>query len=277
VIDDDFYVEHGHRYDKFTMVLDGPTLSDNPCQINIPFGSFFNRYLINRIELFYPFLDNVRPSGNVLPILIKENFPLAIKVLFQHLPFLLRMLSTKRRYMWYMIHSVLWFSLALIAPVVLLLIFSPAVFVSFFSIFSSLTSESKIFSLVLNQSKGLGLLIASYLLSRFAGWFQLEEPSSLDNDAEQRSEGTPYKIMTMGHTHNPGEYLFNNGCRFYNTGTWIPVIENSTADIREDKTFTFLHLVRNQKNELELGNGRFLERWNDDAGRADCQIVIERK
>src|SRR5205823_3154844 len=67
VIDNDLYLEHGHRYDKYAMVLDGPFLQDKPGQLNIPFGSFFNRYLINRVELFYPFLDNVRPAGNLLP------------------------------------------------------------------------------------------------------------------------------------------------------------------------------------------------------------------
>ena len=85
--------------------------------------------------------------------------------------------------------------------------------------------------------------------------------------------------MTMGHTHNPGEYIFNinnDNKRFYNTGTWIPVIENSTADIREDKTYTFLQLVRDEKANLQIANNG-LQRWNDDAGRAEPQILLERK
>jgi len=52
--DQDVYVEHGHRYDKFTNVQHGPVLPGG-VELNIPFGSFFNRYLINTVELHYPF------------------------------------------------------------------------------------------------------------------------------------------------------------------------------------------------------------------------------
>ena len=83
--------------------------------------------------------------------------------------------------------------------------------------------------------------------------------------------------MTMGHTHNPGEYLFYTDRRFYNTGTWIPIIEISTAEVREDKTYTFLHLTRDSEGKLQPPFERLLQRWNDDAVRADPQILVERK
>ena len=83
--------------------------------------------------------------------------------------------------------------------------------------------------------------------------------------------------MTMGHTHNPGEYLFNKNKRFYNTGTWIPIIENSTADIREDKTYTFLHLKRDKDNKLFPAENNLIQRWNDDAGRGEDLVLVKRK
>ncbi|MFI5151634.1 MAG: hypothetical protein ACHQRM_18055, partial [Bacteroidia bacterium] len=85
VIDQEFYAEHGHRYDKFTVILGKPVLKKNKYELNLPFGSFFNRYLINRVELYYPYLDNVRPTANVLPMLLRNNFPLGLKVLFHHI------------------------------------------------------------------------------------------------------------------------------------------------------------------------------------------------
>jgi hypothetical protein len=80
----------------------------------------------------------------------------------------------------------------------------------------------------------------------------------------------------MGHTHNPGQYCFSDGIMFYNSGTWIPIIETSTAEVREDKTYTFIHLTRDKDSKIvPAKNG--LQRWNDDAGRSEPQILVQRK
>ncbi|MDO8549926.1 MAG: hypothetical protein Q7S39_07245 [Ignavibacteria bacterium] len=279
-IDNDFYVEHGHRYDKFCLILDDPVLKNNPKQINIPFGSFFNRYLLNRIELFFPFLDNVRPSGNVLPMLIRENFALGIKVLFQHIPLLIRILFTNFRYIRFMFHKVFWFILALLIPIGLVICFNLPAINSLIKEILKVQEGGGIWATILEQAKNLVLLLLSYFFSRIVAWFQLTEPSSLDKFAKLRFEGTNYKIITMGHTHNPGEYIFNinnDNRRFYNTGTWIPVIETSTAEVREDKTYTFLHLIRDNAGKLQPAEGGLLQRWNDNAGRPEHQVLVERK
>ena len=85
LIDGEFYIEHGHRFDPFSRVLGGPLLAGKT-QLNLPFGCFFNRYLLNRIELNFPFVENIRPPEKLLPLLIRERFFLAMKVLFRHLP-----------------------------------------------------------------------------------------------------------------------------------------------------------------------------------------------
>ena len=276
-INKDLYIEHGHRYDKFTIVLDDALLKRNRSQLNIPFGSFFNRYLLNRVELFYPFLDNVRPSKNVLPMLIKENFPLALTVLFKHIPFILRILATNFRYVKFMFNRVFWFTLAVLSPVIIVVIINPAFISDSIKVINKVSNLQGFMNFVFTQAKNLGLLILPYFLARLVSWLQLEEPSSLNNYAKIISENNDYKYIVMGHTHNPGEYLFENGCRFYNTGTWIPVIENSTADLREDKTYTFLHFTSDGREKLIPANESLLVRWNDEAGRADPQILIQRK
>jgi hypothetical protein len=275
LIDDVFFVEHGHRYDKFAMVLDAPVLRKNPRQLSIPFGSFLNRYLINRIELYYPFLDNVRPGTNVLPMMIRQNFPLALKVLFQHIPFVIRILTTRIRYVWFMFHSVIWLILALSAPVLLALIFAPGM-VSEVSRILGTPGGDGIAGALLNITRNFGLLIVSYFLARVVAWYQLEEPSSLETFATVRKAGSPFTIMTMGHTHSPGECLMEGGCRFYNTGTWIPIIETSSAAVREDRTYTFLHVTRNVANGLQVAEGILLQRWNDDALRGEPLTVVDR-
>lgn len=276
-IDKDFYVEHGHRYDKFCLVLNEPVLKTNLAQINIPFGSFFNRYLLNRIELFYPFLDNVRPSGNILPMLLRENFPLGLKVLLHHIPFLIRIMFKNFRYVRFMFHKIFWFAMAILIPVGLFIYFNPNLIGIIEGGISKIEETGGITTIIFQLAKSLILLFFSYLLARIVSWFQLTEPSSLDNFAKERFEGTNYRIMTMGHTHNPGEYVFKENQRFYNTGTWIPVIETSTADVREDKTYTFLHLIRDESGKLHPANDGLLQRWNDDAGRSEPQILVQRK
>ena len=83
VFDDEFYIEHGHRYDRRNTVL-GEKVLDGGEELNIPFGSFFSRYLINHIELAFPFFDNVRPNESLLPLLVRERFFLALRLLFRH-------------------------------------------------------------------------------------------------------------------------------------------------------------------------------------------------
>jgi hypothetical protein len=129
---------------------------------------------------------------------------------------------------------------------------------------------------LLNMLKGFGSLFLSYLLARFVAWFQLSEPDSLETPAKERIKDTSYRIAAMGHTHNPGAYIFGNKY-FYNTGTWIPVIETSNAEIREDKTYTFLHLERDSAGKLIPANNGFIQRWNDDACRPQTQILTQRK
>lgn len=275
LIDSSVYIEHGHRYDKFAMVLDGPFVTKNPTQINIPFGSFFNRYLINRVELFYPYLDKVRPTGNVVPILVRENFPLAIKIFGSQLPFMIRILFTNARYIWFMLRRV----------VPLLLVLVP-IAVYGFILFSSINKSALagklpatgIIGAALKMLGTTGSLILSYFIARIVAWLQLVEPSSLDAYAYRLylTTGSRYQLICMGHTHNPGSYPNGSAGLFYNTGTWIPVIETSTAEVREDRTFTFLHLVHNAAGGFKPVDDQ-LQRWNDDAGRPEPQLLIKRK
>ena len=59
--DGTFYIEHGHKLDKYTEIVGKPVLP-NSVELNIPFGSFLNRYLLDRLELVYPFLDKYLPQ-----------------------------------------------------------------------------------------------------------------------------------------------------------------------------------------------------------------------
>jgi hypothetical protein len=118
----------------------------------------------------------------------------------------------------------------------------------------------------------------SYFFARIVAAFQLVEPSSLDDYAQHvsRISRRNYPVMTMGHTHNPSASDPKTDDIFYNTGTWIPVIETTTLDVREDRMYTFLHLVRDASGHLAV-SPHHLQRWNDDDGRPDSQLLIRPK
>ncbi|HET9284806.1 MAG TPA: hypothetical protein VFR24_22885 [Candidatus Angelobacter sp.] len=264
IIDETFYIEHGHRYDKFTNVVGKPLL--NRSELNIPFGSFFNRYLLNQVELNYPYTDNVRPSQNVLPLLIRERFFVAMKLLLYHVPFLLRIIP--KRYYRYMFGQVAVLAAAIFIPLVLGVLYLFAAFPQLASHLHFLPGMSMQGS---SLAKSFASMAAAYFLGRIVAYFQLSEPSALDVPAMKIFAANPhYQLITMGHTHNPDQRLKDDRW-FYNTGTWIPIVETDTAEIRDDKTYTFLHFRRHQSGQL---TPTVVERWDDEAARAEALIMV---
>lgn len=275
-IDDNFtiggniYIEHGHRYENFTKVY-GPAVLENETELNLPFGSFFNRYLVNRIELAYPFIDDVRPRENILPVLIQERFPLAIKLLFNYVPLVLLVIP-KRQYKYALKYL---FQFLLIAGIPILV--AAYVFIKLVSGSSGTASNSSFFiQLLISAAKSAGVLILSYFLSRLFAMLKLTPPDGLYKNAQTIFHEHPQiQVVTMGHTHNPQQMdNVHQTKRYYNTGTWIPVFETDAADIRIDKTYTYLHLELTGPNVIAQ---TCLMRWNDDAERADEMILLERK
>ncbi len=268
------YIEHGHRYDRFSKPIGGPVL-ENGTELNLPFGSFFNRYLINRVELVFPYIDNVRPREKLLPLLFRERFPLALRVLFDHLPFAL--LSVQKRYYRYMFTRVLTYVLAIGVPAVFVIVRYWTDINDFIAGLQAPGTRG-IVGLLVDQLTSFALstlgLFFSYALARIVSFFQLDEPSSLAQFAQEGFSASPKcRYVTFGHTHDPEQFNFSEQW-YHNTGTWIPVIDVDSADIREDKTYTFLHYHR--KPDGSLGTSS-LHRWNDEAGRVQQLILIDKK
>ena len=271
LINEKFYIEHGHKYDRFTYSVGG-CLLDNKKELNIPFGSFFNRYLLNRIELMYPYVDNVRPSQNILPMLLKEKFFVGLKFLFYHIPFLF--LIIPKKYYKYMFQRVLTIALAIIIPIMFFVIGFWNYISPIFSSNSQQTSGGlldKITQQGTNLLESFAMLFLSYLLARIVAYFQLEEPSTLSIFAKEVFSKKPgIEVVTFGHTHNPDQFD-DDGKMFFNTGTWIPVVEASSADIRLDKAYIFFRVLIGADGNLKTSP---LQRWNDDANRAEYLTLI---
>ena len=67
------YVEHGHRHESMTSVFGGEVLEESPWELNLPLGSFLNRYFLNQIERLDPYIDNVVPTHQALLRLLRER------------------------------------------------------------------------------------------------------------------------------------------------------------------------------------------------------------
>jgi len=265
IIDERIYVAHGHLYENFTFAAGEPTLNNNT-ELKLPFGSFFNRYLINRLELSYPFLDNVRPTQQILPLLFRERFPLGIKVLFKYLPFTLLIIpkSMYKQALKYLTN----FLMIVIVPVL----------ITAFAIWQTVRSlppagdSSFVVKQLLAVVKNFGFLFLSYIFGRIMSMVQLSPPQAFFPFAQAVFTEKPHlQLVTFGHTHTP-EQIRDNDKWYINTGTWMPVFDTSIADVRTDKTYSYLYI--HQDNNVVT---KQLLRWNDDALRAELMQLKDRK
>jgi UDP-2,3-diacylglucosamine pyrophosphatase LpxH len=264
LIEKKVYLEHGHRYEHFTTV-DGDPVLDNGTELNLPFGSFFNRYLINRIELAYPFIDDVRPRQKILPLLIRERFPLAIKMLFRYVPFTI-LIIPKKQYA-FALRYLFQFLLFIVIPVAITGFAIYQTHAHQISLLINSTSKADFVSTyILPQLKNLVFLSLSYFMARLFSILSLSAPTSFYPDARIIFDSyEEVDIVSFGHTHDP-EQKKSGGKSYYNTGTWIPVYELDAANVRLDKTYTFLQLSKNDSGVIYTSG---LMRWNDDAGRSE--------
>jgi UDP-2,3-diacylglucosamine pyrophosphatase LpxH len=263
IINKRIYVEHGHRYENFTCV-NGQAILQNGTELNLPFGSFFNRYLINRIELAFPYIDDVRPRQKILPLLIRERFPLALQMLFRYIPFCV-LIIPKKQYA-YALRYLIQFIWIILIPLGLTIFGIFETYHHPLQIKPAGSNPSFFSEYILPQLKNVLFLSLSYFLARLFSILSLSAPSSLYPDAQIIFDAyAEIDQVTFGHTHDP-EQKRSGGKSYYNTGTWIPVYELDAADVRLDRTYTFLHFKKREMGVLETEG---LMRWNDDAGRSD--------
>lgn len=258
LIDGDFYVEHGHPYDALTRVIGEDTVNDGQ-ELNIPFGSFFNRYLLNFLEAQFPYLDNIRPTKNILPLMLRNRFLTGMRLLIDHLIVIIK--TVPRQYVTYI------FGQDIIGRVllILLVILAPPVFL----IWRQLGSSDPLFTKFLQW---VAWLIIVYVLIQLLAYAQLTEPDSLAKFARHKFDANKqYRLITFGHTHNPDQFR-EHGRWFYNTGTWIPIIGTTVTSIRTDRTFMYLHFEHDPSTG-KLNPGA-LDRWDDEAGRTEPMVLI---
>jgi UDP-2,3-diacylglucosamine pyrophosphatase LpxH len=235
------HIEHGHQYEGMTRVDGDATLAPEHTQINLPLGSFVNRYFINGVEALDPFIDNVKPVQQSLLRLARQR-PLKIfTTYFSGWRFLRRALQKRR-----LNASVLIIALALalpfLAPLVLLAI--PGVrdavlgWLPFGDVVRTVVAlvSGVALSGVLPYVVGA---IGEVVRRRPGKDHQLKAAESIVGDGA--GPGRRRAFVCMGHTHVTAvKRIAGDPERLYiNTGTWIALWPRERPDLLGRTLYTY--------------------------------------
>jgi UDP-2,3-diacylglucosamine pyrophosphatase LpxH len=276
--------EHGHNYETMTRVVGPPVLADPPGQLNLPLGSFVNRYVINRMERVEPFLDNVKPVTEVLWALVRRR-PLSVfSILRQGLRFLARALIRRR-----VRHALLALAIVLLAVVQL----APLAVVTGIVLFLAwpgfrdwlmgfpLLSSPTVRTLL--SAGGIALPFAVAVVREL---FPYRPKVGEDRFAEglyhtlqQRASRLPAAWRTsygvLGHTHAqdvqelPPSAPGIGRTLYVNTGTWIPLWPKERPDLAGRLLYSF---ARFRWQDGEYAHESLV--WEDVAGEARPAYIL---
>lgn len=266
IINDTLYIEHGNRYDTFTFVDgDDEFMGEHGKELNLPLGSFVNRYIANGVESEYPFMDNIRPSENLVPMLLNKDFGLALKIIFKRIPYMFKIL--KKKQIMYVFGRFFDFALIVLIPVLAAALVFYIEWKRLPAFQATVDGMTKYLSLL----KSVLPLIGSYFMGRIVSHFRLSEPDNLYGFCRPVFTRFPkVKIITMGHTHIPFQKC-QGGKKYINSGTWIPQVEYSSTALRDDNTYNFIHFTVTRESIISSP----LLRWNDSANRPDKMAIMD--
>jgi UDP-2,3-diacylglucosamine pyrophosphatase LpxH len=249
VVLDNLYVEHGHQYERLTKVEGDAELPHGPGehpQINLPLGSFVNRYVINRVEALDPFIDNVKPVQDSLMRLARQR---PLKILSTYLgawKFLGRMIAKRG----FRDTGTLAIAAALVLPPILV----PVALVLLTPIRNSVlgflpagvgTAVTIVIGILLSGVFPYVAGVAGDVLKRLRGH---RPPSDHQFDAarhvvdsELASCGRTRKYVCMGHSHvSAVRRIDTEGNHLYlNTGTWIALWPDDRPDLIGRTIYTY--------------------------------------
>lgn len=280
------YVEHGHQYESMTRVLGPAVLERRPTELNLPLGSFVNRYFINRIERLDPYIDNRKPVGQALMALLRQRPITVFRIYSGGWKFLLRALghATTRYGILAILLVLALFTPILTALAVALWMLFPGLREAATSVFPNLSSANV-------RAGGIvgGLSLPAVLpyvfgamrdIARDLGFRRSHD--ALVKGASQRlaesfpNEDQPRRIYAvMGHTHLQLTVRLDRrgGEAYYlNTGAWVPRWPADRPDLAGRTVLTFARFQRAAHGEYRH---EMLE-WCEEAGgprRATIVVV----
>lgn len=242
------YFEHGHEHESVTRVIGNATRS-NGDELNLPLGSFVNRYIINKLERLEPFLDNIKPVQNLLWTLVRRHPLKLLEIIWRSFPFIRR---AARPYWLRDSFGFALYFLALLLPVLTITIVAAVILVpGFGSIVRDLLGRLRV-------PLGVAGVVAPYLVSAVRDLL----PKKRYPNAEDRYGQATYDILhvtppptaapvlygVMGHTHVPDVQRLPNGngqiLLYINSGSWAPTWREARPDLTGKTVYSFVRFDR---------------------------------
>lgn len=245
------YAEHGHQYDSlnsFDYFL-YPYIQDKKLLIDLPAGSFFVRYLLNKLESTYPFADNMKPITRFARWAVwKWHMWLQIRVFLSFFG----QIRKKARH-----HCPQWEEEREREQERLL----------------QKEVETPEMLEYLRQIKNHWEKSALHHLSKGRLFLRFIESESCMDPYYKAAKaickilGVPYVVF--GHTHEadirPIKGSAAQKAEYINSGTWTKVFTANYEErlLKEENEFAFVRIDKKQKSKVEL------LRWRDDLGQGE--------
>jgi UDP-2,3-diacylglucosamine pyrophosphatase LpxH len=254
------FVEHGHQYDalnSFDFFLCPFRTVHGKAMIDLPSGSFFVRYLFNRVEKIDPFADNIKPVTRFVCWALKHQLFSAgfIGIVWNYILFLLEALRKRK---------------PLSAQETNKLSQKQTELLKLEAERSGIAEDK------LRSIKNLWVPSSISNDSFFKVLWKFissEKPSLYLDRAKKIQETLGVKNVAFGHTHDPdlrglpsdrhrtGEYV--------NSGTWTIVFSEEERLLREEKEFVYVQIRKQPSLQMEL------LKWKDELGKGQRVNLFE--
>jgi UDP-2,3-diacylglucosamine pyrophosphatase LpxH len=276
------YLEHGHQYERMTRVQGPPVLPGREMELNLPLGSFVNRYFINKIERLDPFIDNRKPVQQALFALLRRR-PLAIVRIYLHgYAFLEKALS---RFFTVQGASAVLLLLVLGIPLVVVPVVMAWILLPPFRHWL-LAHIPVLQNTWVRVSAAIGGSLAPVLVPFVVGalreaWTDLFGRPSHDELADGAAARIRERLTmmgegelwaAMGHTHRQTAAVLDvphRTARYLNTGTWIALWPEDRPDLAGRVNLSVTRFRRHQDGF----SGEPLV-WSDDAGELRSATIF---
>jgi len=273
VVLENLWIEHGHRYESTTAVLGAEVLEESPGELNLPLGSFLNRYFLNRLERFDPTIDNVEPSHEALLAMFRRHPFLMVVTYPRALRFAWRALKVRKAPSVSRAIATVW-GVLLLPPAALILLAAYLVWGRAFLPYPwwGVTGAALLMA-------GLPATIPylAGLHDRIRRNVTHTEPPDLLVEGARRvlartfvSEPRPPRVYgVLGHRHTPEVIeldLFEDGTRawYANAGTWMLLWPRDRPELAGRARYTYLHFQKDQEGVY----GHRLMVWDGERGEA---------
>jgi UDP-2,3-diacylglucosamine pyrophosphatase LpxH len=269
------YIEHGHRFESMTRVDGEPTIFRGD-EVRLPYGSFFNKFVINDLEELDPFLDNIKPTSKVLTVAIKRRPLSAFKILYLGARALRGVAFRGRAEHWLTLLLVL---LVIALPVLVVIV---AILAFLFEsvrhqVADAIGGRSPIVRIAVIAAGLAPWLIAGIQeLSRKKkkhAHGEDEYGEGIYEALRERTGSFQQMYGIVGHTHRMDvqELGTLNGvrCVYLNSGSWTPRWDEHRPDLNGRIEYSFIRL------DLQGSEYRHqLLEWRDDLGEGVAALVF---